>query len=150
MSEDWTKFVTLNPPNEVKFKFSDGAGDESQIDLTPMLDVVFIMLIFFIVTSTFVKEAGVDVTRPEAETSVPTDASSIQIGITANNQIYIDKRQVDKRAVRANVEKGLAESPGAAVIIIADALSNTETLIEVMDSARLAGAASVSVATDES
>ena len=124
--------------------------DESQIDLTPMLDVVFIMLIFFIVTSTFVKEAGVDVTRTEAETSVPTDASSIQIGITANNQIYIDKRQVDKRAVRANVEKGLAESPGAAVIIIADALSNTETLIEVMDSARLAGAASVSVATDES
>ena len=124
--------------------------DESQIDLTPMLDVVFIMLIFFIVTSTFVKEAGVDVTRPEAETSVPTAASSIQIGITANNQIYIDKRQVDKRAVRANVEKGLAESPGAAVIIIADALSNTETLIEVMDSARLAGAACVSVATDES
>ena len=117
--------------------------DESQIDLTPMLDVVFIMLIFFIVTSTFVKEAGVDVTRPEAETSVPTDASSIQIGITANNQIYIDKRQVDKRAVRANVEKGLAESPGAAVIIIADALSNTETLIEVMDSARLAGALSL-------
>lgn len=123
--------------------------EDSQIDLTPMLDVVFIMLIFFIVTSTFVKEAGVDVTRPEAETSVPTDASSIQIGITSNNQIWIDKRQVDKRAVRANVEKGLAESPGAAVIIIADALSNTETLIEVMDQARLAGAKSVSVATDE-
>ncbi len=123
--------------------------EDSQIDLTPMLDVVFIMLIFFIVTSTFVKEAGVDVTRPEAETAVPTDASSIQIGITSNNQIWIDKRQVDKRAVRANVEKGLAESPGAAVIIIADALSNTETLIEVMDQARMAGAASVSVATDE-
>jgi biopolymer transport protein ExbD len=124
--------------------------EESQIDLTPMLDVVFIMLIFFIVTSTFVKEAGVDVTRPNAETAVPTDASSIQIGITPNNQIWIDKRQVDKRAVRANVEKALAESPGAAVIIIADALSNTETLIDVMDQARLAGATSVSVATDES
>ncbi|MEM1433503.1 MAG: biopolymer transporter ExbD [Pseudomonadota bacterium] len=123
--------------------------EESQIDLTPMLDVVFIMLIFFIVTSTFVKESGVDVTRPDAETSVPTDASSIQVGIEANNQIWIDKRQVDKRAVRANIEKGLAESPGAAVIIIADALSNTETLIEVMDQARLAGATSVSVATDE-
>ncbi|MEM6707586.1 MAG: biopolymer transporter ExbD [Pseudomonadota bacterium] len=123
--------------------------EESQIDLTPMLDVVFIMLIFFIVTSTFVKESGVDVTRPDAETAVPTDASSIQVGIEANNQIWIDKRQVDKRAVRANIEKGLAESPGAAVIIIADALSNTETLIEVMDQARLAGATSVSVATDE-
>lgn len=130
-------------------RFLVATEDESQVDLTPMLDVVFIMLIFFIVTSTFVKESGVDVTRPNAETAVPTDASSIQIGITSNNQIYFDKRLVDKRAVRANIEKGLAESPGAAIIIIADALSNTETLIEVMDQSRLAGAENVSVATDE-
>ena len=130
-------------------RFLVTAEEESQVDLTPMLDVVFIMLIFFIVTSTFVKESGVDVTRPNAETAVPTDASSIQIGITSNNQIYFDKRLVDKRAVRANIEKGLAESPGAAVIIIADALSNTETLIEVMDQSRLAGAENISVATDE-
>ena len=130
-------------------RFLVTADEESQVDLTPMLDVVFIMLIFFIVTSTFVKESGVDVTRPNAETAVPTDASSIQIGITSNNQIYFDKRLVDKRAVRANIEKGLAESPGAAVIIVADALSNTETLIEVMDQSRLAGAENISVATDE-
>ena len=130
-------------------RFLITSEEDSQIDITPMLDVVFIMLIFFIVTSTFVKESGVDVTRPDAETSVPTDALSIQIGITANNQIWFDKRQVDKRAVPANVEKGLAESPGAAVIIIADALSNTETLIEVMDQSRLAGASNISVATDE-
>ena len=130
-------------------RFLITSEEDSQIDITPMLDVVFIMLIFFIVTSTFVKVSGVDVTRPDAETSVPTDALSIQIGITANNQIWFDKRQVDKRAVRANVEKGLAESPGAAVIIIADALSNTETLIEVMDQSRLAGASNISVATDE-
>lgn len=129
-------------------RFTVEDEEENQIDLTPMLDVVFIMLIFFIVTSTFVKESGVDVTRPNADTSVPSDASSIQIGIESNNQIWIDKRPVDKRAVRANVEKGLAESPGAAVIIVADALSNTETLIEVMDQARLAGATSVSVAAD--
>ena len=130
-------------------RFLVTAEEESQVDLTPMLDVVFIMLIFFIVTSTFVKESGVDVTRPNAETAVPTDASSIQIGITSNNQIYFDKRLVDKRAVRANIEKGLAERPGAAVIIVADALSNTETLIEVMDQSRLAGAENSSVATDE-
>ena len=130
-------------------RFLVTAEEESQVDLTPMLDVVFIMLIFFIVTSTFVKESGVDVTRPNAETAVPTDASSIQIGITSNSQIYFDKRLVDKRAVRANIEKGLAESPGAAVIIVADALSNTETLIEVMDQSRLAGAENISVATDE-
>ena len=130
-------------------RFLVSAEDETQVDITPMLDVVFIMLIFFIVTSTFVKESGVDVTRPDAETAVKTDALTIQIGITANNQIWFDKRLVDKRAVRANVEKGLAESPGAAVIIVADALSNTEALIDVMDQARLAGAQSISVAADE-
>ena len=132
-----------------KSRFLVAAEDETQVDITPMLDVVFIMLIFFIVTSTFVKESGVDVTRPDADTAVKTDALTIQIGITANNQIWFDKRLVDKRAVRANVEKGLAESPGAAVIIVADALSNTEALIDVMDQARLAGAQSISVATDE-
>ena len=116
--------------------------EENQIDLTPMLDVVFIMLIFFIVTSTFVKESGVDVTRPNAETSVVSESNSIQIGITAANQVFIDKREVDKRAVRANVEKSLAENPGAAVIIVADRDSNTSALIEVMDQARLAGATS--------
>ena len=124
-------------------------AEESQIDLTPMLDVVFIMLIFFIVTSTFVKEAGVDVSRPEADTAVVTESNSIQIGITSANQIFMDKRQIDKRAIRANVERGLAENPGAAVIIVADADSKTETLIEVMDQSRLAGAESVSVAADK-
>lgn len=122
--------------------------EESQIDLTPMLDVVFIMLIFFIVTSTFVKEAGVDVSRPNAETAVVAKSNAIQIGITANNQIFMDKRLVDKRAVRANVERGLAENPGASVIIVADSDSKTETLIEVMDQARMAGAESVSVAAE--
>ncbi|AHK16848.1 ExbD/TolR family protein [Thalassolituus oleivorans] len=122
--------------------------EENQIDLTPMLDVVFIMLIFFIVTSTFVKESGVDVTRPNAETAVVSESNSIQIGITAANQVFIDKREVDKRAVRANVEKSLAENPGAAVIIVADRDSNTSALIEVMDQARLAGATSVSVASE--
>lgn len=123
--------------------------EESQIDLTPMLDVVFIMLIFFIVTSTFTKEAGVDVTRPNANTAVLTESNSIQIGITSDNQVFMDKRQIDKRAVRANIERGLAENPGASVVIVADSDSKTETLIEIMDQARLAGAESVSVAADE-
>ncbi|AQT61657.1 MAG TPA: biopolymer transporter ExbD [Cellvibrio sp.] len=129
-------------------RFLMNEEDEAQIDLTPMLDVVFIMLIFFIVTSTFVKESGVDVTRPQAETSVVTESNAIQIGITAANQIFMDKRQIDKRAIRANVEKSLAENPGASVIIVADQDSNTHTLIDVMDQARLAGATSVSVASE--
>ncbi|QEY11062.1 biopolymer transporter ExbD [Cellvibrio sp. KY-YJ-3] len=129
-------------------RFLMNEEDEAQIDLTPMLDVVFIMLIFFIVTSTFVKESGVDVTRPQAKTSVVTESNAIQIGITAANQIFMDKRQIDKRAIRANVEKSLAENPGASVIIVADQDSNTHTLIDVMDQARLAGATSVSVASE--
>ena len=123
--------------------------EETQIDLTPMLDVVFIMLIFFIVTSTFVKDSGVDVSRPSAETAVVAKSNSIQIGITDANKIYMDKRLIDKRAVRANVERGLAENPGAAVIIVADSNSKTETLIQVMDQARLAGAENVSIAANE-
>lgn len=129
-------------------RFLSNEDEDAQIDLTPMLDVVFIMLIFFIVTSTFVKESGVDVTRPQAETSVVTESNAIQIGITAANQVFMDKRQVDPRAIRANVEKSLAENPGASVIIVADRDSNTHTLIEVMDQARLAGATSVSVASE--
>ena len=120
--------------------------EENQIDMTPMLDVVFIMLIFFIVTSSFVRETGVDVTRPSADTAVATDAGSVQIGISQNNEIWIDKRRIDPRAVRANVEKNLAENPGSAVVIVADEGSNTDTLIKVMDQARLAGAESISVA----
>ncbi|WP_027328292.1 ExbD/TolR family protein [Marinimicrobium agarilyticum] len=129
-------------------QFFMNEDDDNDIDMTPMLDVVFIMLIFFIVTSTFVKEAGVDVTRPQADTAVQAESNSIQIGIDAANQVFMDKRQIDKRAIRANVERGLAESPGAAVIIVADRDSNTDTLIQVMDQARLAGAESVSVASE--
>lgn len=132
--------------NDNQFLMSE--EDDTDIDMTPMLDVVFIMLIFFIVTSTFVKEAGVDVTRPQADTAVQAESNSIQIGIDSSNQIHMDKRQIDKRAIRANVERGLAESPGAAVIIVADRDSNTDTLIQVMDQARLAGAESVSVASE--
>lgn len=120
--------------------------DESQVDMTPMLDVVFIMLIFFIVTSSFVRETGVDVTRPSADTAVSTDAGAVQIGISELNEIWIDSRRIDPRAVRANVERAMAENPGSAVIIVADQGSNTDTLIKVMDQARLAGAENISVA----
>lgn len=132
--------------NENQFLMNE--DEESEIDMTPMLDVVFIMLIFFIVTSTFVKEAGVDVTRPQAETAMQAESNSIQIGINSSNQVFMDKREIDKRAIRANVERGMAESPGAAVIIVADRDSNTDTLIQVMDQARLAGAESISVASE--
>lgn len=123
--------------------------EESAIDMTPMLDVVFIMLIFFIVTASFVKEAGIDVNRPDAATAVQKDRANILIAISENNEIWIDKRLVDVRAVQANIERLYAENPQGSVVIQADQESNTRVLIKVMDAARSAGVYDVSVATDE-
>lgn len=125
------------------------AEDEAQIDLTPMLDVVFIMLIFFIVTATFIKEAGVEVNRPEASTAQPKENVNILVAINAANEIWMDKRRVDKRAVRANIERLHAENPKGAVVIQADNKSQTETVAAVLDAAREAGVYDVSLATDE-
>ncbi len=125
------------------------AEDEAQIDLTPMLDVVFIMLIFFIVTATFIKEAGVEVNRPEASTAQPKDNVNILVAINATNEIWMDKRRIDERAVRANIERLHAENPKGAVVIQADNKSNTETVAAVLDAAREAGVYDVSLATDK-
>ncbi len=120
--------------------------EESEINMTPMLDVVFIMLIFFIVTASFVKETGIDVNRPDAQTAVPKDKANILIAIGANGDIWIDRRKVDPRAVRANIERLHAENPQGSVVIQADKKAVTETLIGVMDSARQAGVYNVSIA----
>jgi biopolymer transport protein ExbD len=123
--------------------------DESAIDITPMLDVVFIMLIFFIVTATFVKEAGIDVNRPDAATAVKQDKANILIAINANNEIWIDRRRVDIRSVRPNIERLHAENPQGSVVIQADKESKTETLIKVMDASRSAGVFNVAIAAQE-
>ncbi|MDV6315691.1 biopolymer transporter ExbD [Idiomarina sp. HP20-50] len=123
--------------------------EESAIDMTPMLDVVFIMLIFFIVTASFVKESGIDVNRPDAATAVQKNRANILVAISENNEIWINKRQVDIRAVQANIERLYAENPQGSVVIQADEESNTRALIKVMDAARSAGVYDVSVATDE-
>jgi biopolymer transport protein ExbD len=116
--------------------------------MTPMLDIVFIMLIFFIVTTSFVKESGIDVNRPTAKTAERKEQGNIIIGIKANGDIWIDKRQVDVRAVRANVARLHAENPLGAVIITADKDSKTDSLVKVMDQVRLAGIMNASIATN--
>ncbi|MDT7525857.1 MULTISPECIES: biopolymer transporter ExbD [Idiomarinaceae] len=123
--------------------------EEAQIDMTPMLDVVFIMLIFFIVTASFVKESGIDVNRPEAATAVQKDRANILVAISDSGEIWINKRQVDARAVQANIERLYAENPQGSVVIQADKKATTETLIKVMDAARAAGVFDVSIATQE-
>jgi biopolymer transport protein ExbD len=122
------------------------AGDQADIDLTPMLDVVFIMLIFFIVTATFTKESGIDVNRPQAQTAEKKDRAGIMVAIDDRNQIFIQRRRVDVRAVRANILRLVAESPKSGVVIQADELSKTGVLVQVMDQIRLAGVENVSVA----
>jgi biopolymer transport protein ExbD len=118
------------------------------VNLTPMLDVVFIMLIFFIVTASFVKEAGIDVNRPEAATAERKEQGNILVAITADNQIWIDRRMVDPRALRANIERMHAENPHGAMVILADEESKNKLLVQVMDAARLAGVKNVSIAAE--
>ena len=123
--------------------------EESEINITPMLDVVFIMLIFFIVTATFIKEAGIDVNRPDAPTAVKQEKANILIAIGPNNDIWIDRRQVDIRSVRPNIERLHAENPQGSVVIQADKESKTDTLIQVMDASRQAGVYNVSIAAND-
>ena len=120
--------------------------EENEINLTPMLDVVFIMLIFFIVTATFIKEAGIQVERPDTFTADTQDDAAILIAISPNDEIWIDRRLIDPRAVRANIERLHAENPQGSVVIQANNKSSNKMLVEVMDSARLAGVYSISIA----
>ena len=121
---------------------------EEEVNLTPMLDVVFIMLIFFIVTASFVKESGIDVSRPDAATAERKERGNILVAISENGQIWMDKRQIDPRALRANIERLHAENPQGAVVIQADKMARTGLLVKVMDAARLAGVTNVSIAAE--
>ena len=122
--------------------------EETEVNVTPMLDVVFIMLIFFIVTASFVKEAGIEVNRPDAATAERKERGNILVAISENGQIWINKRQVDPRAVRANIERMHAENPQGSVVIQADENSKNGLLVQVMDAARLAGVFEVSIAAE--
>jgi biopolymer transport protein ExbD len=122
--------------------------EEDEVNLTPMLDMVFIMLIFFVVTASFVKEAGIDVNRPGAVTAERKTRASILVAISETGQVWIDKREIDIRAVRANIERLLAENPQGSVVIQADKKSETGVLVKVMDAARLAGVDNVSIAAE--
>ena len=125
--------------------------DESKIDITPMLDVVFIMLIFFIVTASFVKEAGIDVARPPVSEEPPPDTENTNIvfTVTETNEVMLEGRRIDLRAVRANVERLHAENPEGKVIVNAHPKSKAEFFIQISDQAREAGVYDVSLATGD-
>lgn len=129
---------------------ADNEGVDSEIDLTPMLDVVFIMLIFFIVTASFVKEAGFDVNRPPKTNQPPkeNEVKNILVNIAADGQLFINRRPVDAGALTANIKRLHAENPKGAVVVQADDDSANERLITVMDAARKAGVYNVSIASN--
>ena len=125
--------------------------DESQIDMTPMLDVVFIMLIFFIVTASFVNESGLDVNRPPTSEEPPPDTENTNIvfRVSESNELTLAGRRIDVRAVRANVERMHVENPEAKVVVSAHPKSKTELFVLISDQAREAGVYDVSLSTDE-
>ena len=122
--------------------------EDAEINITPMLDIVFIMLIFFIVTTSFIKETGVDPNRPEAETAYKQERGNILIAINSVGDIWMNKRKIDLGQVRQMVEQARNESPESSVVIIADEKAATGVLIDLMDQIRLGGVANISVAAE--
>lgn len=116
------------------------------VNLTPLIDMVFILLIFFLVTASFTKESGIDVDRPTAQTAVREEQGSMIIGVSKEGEIWIDNQNIELRAVRAHVEHLHAQNPEGTVIILADEDSRTGITVEVLDQVRLAGVANVSIA----
>lgn len=123
--------------------------DESEVNITPLIDIVFIMLIFFIVTATFVKEAGIDVNKPDAPTAEVKKKANILIAIDANNNIWLDRRKIDIRSVIPNIKRLRSENPQGSVVIQADEESKNKMLVEVMDAARQAGVVNIALAAEK-
>jgi biopolymer transport protein ExbD len=123
--------------------------DDTELDMTPMLDVVFIMLIFFIVTTSFVKEAGITINTPQAQTTVRQEQANIFIAIKSDGETWIDHRPVDVRAIRAIVARLHAENPEGAVVIQSDGEAATRTLVAVMDQVRMAGIEKIAIAAEQ-
>lgn len=121
-------------------------GGSAAINLTPLIDMVFILLIFFAVNSTFVRFPGVEVDQPVARSAVVRQSSTILIAVTATGEVWIDRNQVDIRRLRGVIERMFVETPDASVVILSDQDSRTGIVVEVIDQARLAGAQNVALA----
>jgi biopolymer transport protein ExbD len=112
--------------------------DEAEVNMTPMLDIVFIMLIFFIVSTSFVRESGIEVNRPSAQTSQTQSKTSVMLAISASDEIWLDRKRVDVRMVRPAIERLKSEQTELNVVIQADEASTTGQLIRLIDQLRMA------------
>ena len=118
----------------------------SEINMTPLIDMVFILLIFFIVTTSFVRESGVDVQRPSAQSAETKEKANVLLGLTSDGRIFVEGRSLDIRSVRAYMERFLAEVPDGSVVIVADKDSATGNAVQVLDQCRMAGVKNISIA----
>lgn len=119
------------------------------LNITPLIDMVFILLVFFVVNTSFVKETGVDIQRPNAKSASTQEQANILIAVTREGEIWIDKKSVDIRALRGHIERLHAESPEGSAVVLADKYSETGIVMQVVDQARLAGISKVAVAATE-
>ena len=128
-------------------------GDQEQsatgLNITPLIDLVFILLVFFVVNTSFVKEAGVEIERPSAKTAVTQEQATILVAVTRDGEDWIDKQRVDIRALRGHIERLHAESPEGSAVVLADAAAPAGIVMQVVDQARLAGIAKVAVAATD-
>mgnify|MGYP000754727154 CR=1 FL=1 len=123
------------------------AGDD--INVTPLMDIVFIMLIFFIVTSTFVKEPGVEINRPEAQTAKERKLAGILVAVTSENEIWINKEKIPLDAVKTAVEGLKQENPKATAVVQVDSGAESRYLVEVVNQIRNAGVSDIAVSTED-
>ena len=122
--------------------------EDAEINITPMLDIVFIMLIFFIVTTSFTKETGASITKPQAEQAVSLRNGTILVGVKSNDDIWMSKRLIELREVRSMVEQAKAENPKGSVVIVADKDSRIGTVTQVMDQVRMAGVQGIAISAE--
>lgn len=125
-----------------------GRYEDPEINITPMLDIVFIMLIFFIVTTSFTKETGAAIVKPLAEQAAELRNGTILIGVRPNDEIWMAKRQIELREVRQMVERARAENPEGSVVIVADRGARIGTVTEVMDQVKMAGVEGISISAE--
>jgi biopolymer transport protein ExbD len=133
----------------MKFRHKRREEEESEINITPMMDIVFIMLIFFIVTTSFIKETGIDPNRPEAETAKRAELGNILIAVAPNDRIWMNKAPIELEAVKIMMELAHAENPESSVVIVADELASTGLVLDIMDQIRLSGISKISLSAKE-
>ena len=133
----------------MRFRHKRREEEESEINITPMMDIVFIMLIFFIVTTSFIKETGIDPNRPEAETAKRAELGNILIAVAPNDRIWMNKAPIELEAVKIMMELAHAENPESSVVIVADELASTGLVLDIMDQIRLSGISKISLSARE-